>query len=359
MKLQPILLFFFLTLFAVGCAAPTPALTPTPALAPTAVPTPGTAGPTKSGTLRVAVPASSTVRNIPALIALELLQAHGYTVEQIPIDRFDLIPEALNKGDADFGSVSPQGGWAAIGKGAALTSIVAQFGPTWGIVAGDQVKTCADLAAVPVAFSTTTGVNQTMLADYAKQTCGVIPQIIVAGDSKSRMAALLANRIDAASLELEDRLQLDRDAPGRYHTVLDSSKEFPNLLISVYMVPRTYAEKNPEIVKDFIRALLTANRRVQNDPQFLRAEIAKQFQYDAEKSKRLADAYLAANVWNPNGGITTENLQQTLEFLKKTNALSGELQASDLADLSYLNAVLDEIGHKCSRRNQFTCSKFP
>lgn len=325
---------FLCILVAAGCAAPTPNALSEPTTSP------------PRGTIRVASSGPPAIRYIPTYLAYDLLRAQGYTVEIVELARFGLVPETIIKGDADIGSLSPQGGWAAIAKGAPLFSVASQFAPTWTIVASDQVKSCEDLAKHPVAFSTTIGVNQTLLADYAKRTCGVTPEILVVGDSRARLAALLGGQIQATSLDLEERLQAEQQAPGKFHIVLNGAREFPNLQIANFAVRREWAEQNPTVLQDFLRALLTANRHVINNPQLLREEISKHFEYDAAKSQHLADAYLAAHVWDANGGFSKQDVQFTLDLLKNAGSLDKTLEVSDVANFTYLSAVLDEIGRK-------------
>jgi ABC-type nitrate/sulfonate/bicarbonate transport system substrate-binding protein len=280
-------------------------------------------------------------------MALDLLKEQGYTVETVPLARFDLVPAALAKGDFEIGSFSPQGGWAAIAKGGEIETIVAQAGPTWSILTSDKLQKCEDLGKYPVGFSGTTGMQQAMLLRYARDHCpGTTPQILLAGDSDARLVSLLAGRIDAASLELEALLELERQAPGRFRRLIYASKDFPQIQIATFAVSRAWARANPESVKDFIRALLTTHRRIIQDPQALRDEIVKYLQVDSAQAQLLADAYLREDTWDPNGGLTPENIQLTLDFLKGIDALPAELQASDVANLTYLKAVLDEIGVK-------------
>jgi hypothetical protein len=46
------------------------------------------------------------------------------------------------------------------------------------------------------------------------------------------------------------------------------------------------------------------------------------------------------------GVLTRDNLQFTLTFLQEAGAVSKSLRFEDVADLSHLNAVLDEIGRQ-------------
>jgi hypothetical protein len=55
---------------------------------------------------------------------------------------------------------------------------------------------------------------------------------------------------------------------------------------------------------------------------------------------------LQAKVWSPNGGLTEENMQNTLSFYQDNLEMDMNLTVESVADLSHLNAVLDEMGRK-------------
>lgn len=308
---------------------------------------PSVAPPLTSRKIRVGIPSLPTVRNVPLYMALDALRMQGYQVETVTLARFDLVPVALANGEIDFGSFSPQGGWAAIAQGAPLETIVAQFSPTWALVVSDKVETCADLGKYPIGYSATTGIQQAMLTRYVNQNCpGTVPQIVVAGDPDARLVALLAGQLDGSPLEPEAQLQVDQTAPGKFHRVFHAARDFPDIQIATFAVRRAWGQQNPEVVRDFVRALITAHRRVNDNPQLLRDEIAKQHGFDAARAQYLADAYLQEKTWEPNGGLTPENIQLTLDLLKSIGALPPEIQVKDVANLSYLNQVLSEIGRK-------------
>ncbi|HZQ06121.1 MAG TPA: ABC transporter substrate-binding protein [Anaerolineae bacterium] len=321
-----------------ACAAPGP--TGVATVAPTTAPTLTTK-------IRLAVTNVKFVRYLPVVMAVDMLKQKGYDIEMVTAARFDLLPTMLTQGDAELALVSPQGAWAAVAKGAPLVSLAAVFAPSWAIVTSDKVKECADLAKYPVAFSSTTGVQQAMLFTYAKEHCpGTTPQILVLGDAAGRLAALEAGQIDAASVEVDDALKLNADKPNAFHTLIRASRDFPNVQIALLASTRDWAQKNPQAVKDVIRAHLVAARQLSDHPDMLAAEMMKQLGYDAPTAKAATEAYLAEKIWDLNGGLTPEDIQLTLNLLQGINAVPPEVKASDVADLSYLNAVLDELGRR-------------
>jgi hypothetical protein len=50
--------------------------------------------------------------------------------------------------------------------------------------------------------------------------------------------------------------------------------------------------------------------------------------------------------WDPNGGITQDGFQSTIDFFTNSGAIDPGLTVDKALDLSYLNAVLDDIGRR-------------
>jgi len=115
------------------------------------------------------------------------------------------------------------------------------------------------------------------------------------------MPALIAGTLDAARLEIVDWLNLQDKAPDKFHILIDFGKVYPQIRFSAFSVSKTWAAQHPVAVHDFIRALLLAQRDIIANPQLLRDNISKYLGVDSARAQKLADAYLALNVWDANG----------------------------------------------------------
>jgi NitT/TauT family transport system substrate-binding protein len=301
----------------------------------------------KAGTLRVSLQGAPGARDVPFLMALDSLKEQGYAVEIVNFVRSDLIAEALLRGDLDVGSVNPNTLWVAIAKGAALRTIGAKSGMTFRLVAKRDIRTCRDLQSRAVAFAGTRATNKAMFDSYLTTRCpGVTPAIVMIPESSNRLAALQTGEIDAAMLDLEEGLYVADQAPEDFHVLVDLAKEFPEIQFSSFAVPTVWAEQYPETLRDFIRALLVMHRRIVEKPRLLQAEIATRMALDMAEAQNVTDAFLAANAFDPNGGLTEQNVQATIDFLTDVGSLPAGVRTQDVADLTHLNAVLDEIGRK-------------
>jgi ABC-type nitrate/sulfonate/bicarbonate transport system substrate-binding protein len=287
------------------------------------------------------------VRDVPTLMALDALETQGYTIEKTGVISSSIIADALARGDADIGSLDNQTMWTAIVKGANVRTIAQRIGSTNIIVSKKEINTCRELDGKSVALQSTKGLYPSLFETFVRQNCpGIKPQVVVITENAGRVAALLAGQIDATFLQSEQLLEVERQAPGRFHVLIPIYTEFSNIQVNGLHAWRDWMEKNPELVKDFLRALLAANRRVYAEPQVLYTEAVRRLGRDPAIAKEVGDTYLAVKLWDVNGGLTKENVQYTIDFLTNIDALPAGLKTEDVADLSYLNAVLEEIGRK-------------
>lgn len=301
----------------------------------------------KSGRIRVLVIASTDIRDIPLGLAVEDLNAQGYGVHVTSMLGGALMTEALARGDAELGSFNNETVWTAIAKGVRARTLMQRLSFPNLLVAKRELTDCGALDGKPVAIGSQTGLNPRLVALYLDRTCArAAPQLLVIQDSVARTAALTAGRVDAALLPLEELLKLQQAAPDRYSMLVDLTKEFPLLQVTGVHARSDWLEQNPQAARDVIRALLLAHRRVIANPETLYTKVIEQLKLDPSTAKILVDASLAAGAWDPNGALTRENVQYTLNFLQAMSAVPRTLRFEDVADLSYLDAVLAEIGRK-------------
>jgi ABC-type nitrate/sulfonate/bicarbonate transport system substrate-binding protein len=329
---------FILSLVIAACtAAPKPAVSPAPK----------SGAPARSGDIHFGQRGGAGVKDVPWLLTIDSLRAQGYTVQVTELDKAELVAQAMEHGDIDIANVTPSMAWAAVAKGADIPTVVGNYDNIFYLAVKKQYQTCRDLDGRSLAFSSRQAVGYILLQEYIKEHCpGVSPQIVLISQSPSRVAALQSGEVDGAYLELEDWLALIRQKPDDFRILLDFGKEYPDLLGSGFCARGSWAAQHPEMVRDFARTLITYQRQFASDPERLQAEIMRLYKIDAAEARRLAQAYVAQGIWDTNGALTYENIQYTIDAMTKAGALPAGLKATDVANLSYMNAVLDEIGRK-------------
>lgn len=303
--------------------------------------------PAPSGIIRFFDICNVDVRDVPMRMALDDLRAQGYTVETTLLCKSSLIADGLARGKAEIGLFNNQTSWKAIHKGANLRTIVQPVGSTAAFAAKKEIATCTQLDGKAVGLAGIAGLSPALLDLYFQKNCpGIEPRLLVIPESAGRAAALLAGEIEAALMPGEELLKLQQIAPDSFHALYFVSQEYPQIRKDALHVRRDWAQENPQAVKDLLRALLKANRRIAENPQLLYQQAQKRLELDPAVVKQVADAHLHNSIWDANGGLTTQNVQNTIDFLVALKKLPQGLTVDDVADLSYLNSVLDEIGRR-------------
>ena len=301
----------------------------------------------KSGTIRVGLSGTSNMRNVPLLMALDALKVQGYSVEVTTFAKTELAQTAMINGDTDIVAANVNNVATLVSKGADIRSIVGSTNMSFYLVVKQAIKSCRDLNGRPLAFSNRQSIGYIMFAKYMKDNCpDVAPQIVLIPDSPNRLAAMLTGEIDGAYLEVDDWLQLQRQAPGKLQILIDFVKVLPNMQVFTFGVRREWAQQHPEMVKDFIRELLLAERRVLGSQELLGDESVKRLELDKAAAQEGSQAYISLGMWDVNGGLAMEKVKNAMDVLAEAASVPQGVKAEDILDLSYLNAVLDEIGRK-------------
>lgn len=287
------------------------------------------------------------VRRVPLLMALEELQSRGIKVERTAMSSGTLIADGLTRGEADIGLLNSQSMWVAITKGAKVRTIAKFSNPSTVVAARADIKGCRDLHEKRLGVSSMGGLHKRLLELHFERSCpGTDPQKLVIGESSARAAALLAGELDAASMPGEELLKLEMERKGRFHALVRYSKDFPGLVFDSIHVRQDWALANRAAVQEFLRALVTAQRRVLKDRELLIRESMKRLDMDREAAVAISDMHIAMPTWDRNGGPREEEVRSTIEVLQGIGDLPRGVAPADLADLSYLKEVLDRIGRE-------------
>jgi ABC-type nitrate/sulfonate/bicarbonate transport system substrate-binding protein len=287
------------------------------------------------------------VRDVPLLIALDDLAAQGYRIEKRYLSGSAMMTDLLARGEADLAMVNNQSAWAAAVKGAPIRTISQFTGSSGLLAAGAHVRTCADLDRRRVGIPSGSGPSRMQLTLFVERHCpGARPQTLAIAESAARAAALVSGRLDASLLPGEGLFKLQRQATAPVHVLMTYAEEFPDVEIDGLHVNRGWAAEHPEVVRDFVRAQVRAYRAVRRDPDRLVAEASKRLSIDSETARAVAEWHLQRGMWDANGGLTPRTVQSTIEFFQKSGALPAGVAPADVADLSYLEAVLDELGRE-------------
>jgi ABC-type nitrate/sulfonate/bicarbonate transport system substrate-binding protein len=293
--------------------------------------------------IRVAYPNVADFDDLASLVAHERLRADGYEVEVVPFALSELSAEALARGDVQFANGAARSFWAARSKGAPIVTLMEHVVDVHRLLVVDGIRSCRDLDGRRLGINSEGAVGTALLRAYLDDACpSVRPDFFLVPRSENRAVTLGSGGVDAAVLELSSVLWLQQQHPGRFHLLADFQALWPLVPATGVHVNEAFAGANPQIVLDYVRARVLANRAVAADPGLVLIEADRAIGPSA-RWPVIADAYIAAAAWNSRGGLTAEGVDRALQMFSRYGGLPGDLTAESVADLSFLDAVLAEL----------------
>jgi ABC-type nitrate/sulfonate/bicarbonate transport system substrate-binding protein len=292
---------------------------------------------------------SAGLSSAPFLAAIDALNNSGYTIDVQILDQSELVTEGVSSGDFAFGSGANNSSMAAVEKGANLKVVVARVNNEWTLYARTDITDCAGLGGKTLAIHSQGAVSTAMVKNYVATTCaGTEPNYVVIEGSNNRVAAMLADEIDASPLELSDSITIEAQAADRYHLISSFAADLPDLQTTSIYVNGDFAEENPGSVLAVVKAVLEQHRKIEGDAAYLKS-IAEEFVGDAINPDTIDEAtqkYVELEMFPTDGGLTEDNLAYTAEFFGPDGTGSTEalLEVDQFADLSFLQLALDELG---------------
>jgi NitT/TauT family transport system substrate-binding protein len=281
------------------------------------------------------------------LLAWEAIKSKGYDVEYKALATPELAAQALINRDAQFSAISSGTGMMAVQAGAKIKMVCEHKANEWALMTTSNITDPKQLVGKRLAVHSLGAISTGMVNTTLKKAGVQIDLMTIAG-SDVRAQAMLAGQIDATPLEIKDVLLVQAKVPGKFHILVNYSKEMPQLNGTCFWVSDDFLAKNAQWVQDLIQANLEIRRKGKADPKWLIGEGKRLFpELDLALVEAGVNAYLQADIWNVNGHVTPETAAFSLKFYSE----AGTIQAKDLKPELYynfgpLNAVLKKIGQK-------------
>ncbi len=311
---------------------------------------PSALGPAQAAGRKMLIGYSSAAdfHSIPSLMAIDVLRQRGYEIEPVFFSTPELNVAAEIRGDVQLSTGSISAAFAAMTKGAPLKLITAQNGQEWSIVSTRDLKICADLNGKRVGIHSEAGVSTAMLRAWIAARCSdAKPQILVVPGSNNRAAALIAGRLDATPLELDDAINVEDSNPARFHRLADFSRDLPDLLNAVFYTRADNLRASRPFYVAFVTALLQTHRAINTNPQLLVEATPKYLPaMKGEDVKKIVGAYISSRNFDNNGGLAVDAIQYSIDFYSKAGQFKPGLKAADTVDFSVLNEALQAIGRR-------------
>lgn len=293
-------------------------------------------------TIRVGYSGDTDFGDLPSLVAHARLRDLGYRVEVTHFGAPDLAVEAVSRGSVDVIHGSMISAWTAAARGARVRTVMDHLANPYRLVVAPDIGVCAGLDGRRLALGGESAVSTHLVRAFIREECPTIqPVPLLVMESTNRSAALLAGGVDATVLELSVVLWLEGQAPGRFRVLSDFSARWPLVQTTGVHANTEFSAAHPDVVVDYVRALLEANRDVLADPILLVSNATDDLGASQDWAA-VAQAYLTAGVWPQDGGLTHAEVAQTLAFFTASGALPPATSPENVVAPEFLAEALAE-----------------
>jgi ABC-type nitrate/sulfonate/bicarbonate transport system substrate-binding protein len=237
---------------------------------------------------------------------------------------------------------------SAYERGADITMIGGLInGLGLSMIGGKQYKAYADLRGTTIGSQTLTSgtgfalrlVMRTHGLEYPRDY-----KLLNIGSAPDRFKALLAGQISSAPVGVP--LDLVAKQQG-FNVIGYFSDDQPNFQFNVYIVKRSWAEKNRPLVVRFMKAMVSSMRWMAENAEASCAYLTKEMSISMEHCRYASDYNWKNRIWDHNADLNVEGVRTLIKMTAEQGVLKEPLpQPSKYIDPSYLKQALGEIAKR-------------
>jgi ABC-type nitrate/sulfonate/bicarbonate transport system substrate-binding protein len=293
--------------------------------------------------IKLGHPSTISLYDMPAVMTRERLNSQGWNVSSVEFTRTDLNVQALAQGTIQLANSQVMDPVRATQKGAKLFFLMENNGGEFVMIAKNDIKDCKDIDGKRFAIHGEAATTSLAVKLWLLNNCKIKPNMMVIPGGENRVVALQNNQIDATLVQLGDWLNLDSQAPGRYH-IIKTGNLF-NISGASFWANGEWLRKNEEVATAYIAELLKTFRMVHANPKILEPVVAKQL---PDMPKHIIapaiKAYLeVVRAWPQNGGDTSI-LDDTVKFFSDSGELKAAVNTKELVEPKILANALSKLG---------------
>ena len=293
--------------------------------------------------IKLGHPSTISLYDMPAIMTRDRLNANGWNVSSVEFTRTDLNVQALTQGTIQIANSQVMDPVRANLKGAKLLFVMENNGGEFLMIGKNEIKDCKDTDGKRFAIHGEAATTSLAAKLWLLNDCKVKPNIMVIPGGENRIVALQNNQIDATIVQLGDWLNLDAQAPGRYH-VIKTGNLF-NISGASFWANTDWLRKNEEVATAYFAEQLKTFRMVHANPRILEPVIAKNLP-DMPKNiiAPAIKAYIeVVRAWPQNGGDTSI-LDDTVKFFTQNGELKSGVNTKEMVEPKILASALSKVG---------------
>lgn len=233
-------------------------------------------------------------------------------------------------------------------KGADLTMIGGLInGLGLSMIGGKPYKTYADLRGTTIGTQTLTSGTGFALRLVLKAHGLEYPRdykLLNIGGASDRYQALTSGQISSAPVGVP--LDLVAKQQG-FNIIGYFADDQPNFQFNVYIVKRSWAEKNRTLVVRFMKTMVATMRWMMDNRETACAYLSKEMTISIEHCRYAADYNWKNRIWDRNADLNVEGVRTVIKITAEQGILKEPLpQPSKYLDSSYLKQALAELAKK-------------
>jgi len=281
-----------------------------------------------------------SVGYLPTAIALDRLNDMGWSIKAVELGSNSNQLQAFATGAIDIAAIAQV--LDVMDRGLDGKFFLAGNSNEFLLVAKAGINDCESLHGKTLGIhSVSSFVGQLALQYMARECPQAKPDLLVIEGSENRLAALINGQLDASVIDLQDWTMLNEKLPGRFIVASDFTKTMPIMRVA-FAARSDFLTTHSALVRDWIKVHLDVYRELYQTPDIL-VQKGKQLlpEVDPAVLPTLVQAFVQAQIWPVDGGLSPDAVQQTINFFNRSNDPFKRIaRPEDVADRSILDAVL-------------------
>ena len=215
------------------------------------------------------------------------------------------------------------------------------------MIGGKPYKTYADLRGTTIGTQTLTSGTGFALRLVLKAHGLEYPRdykLLNIGGASDRYQALTSGQISSAPVGVP--LDLVAKQQG-FNIIGYFADDQPNFQFNVYIVKRSWAEKNRTLVVRFMKTMVATMRWMMDNRETACAYLSKEMTISIEHCRYAADYNWKNRIWDRNADLNVEGVRTVIKITAEQGILKEPLpQPSRYIDSSYLKQALAELAKR-------------
>ena len=293
--------------------------------------------------LQIGHPSSISLFDVPTAMTHERLNKQGWNIKSVEFTRTDFNTQALAQGTVQMALSQVLDPIRVIQGGGKIAYLMENNGGEFVLIAKKEFKDCKALDGKRFGIHGDTATTSLAAKLWLEKECKVNANVMVIPGGENRIVALQNNQIDGTLVQMGDWLNLDTQAPGKYH-VIDTGGLF-NISGMGLWANSAWLARNEPVAIAYIAETLKTFRAIHANPKLMEAAVEK---YVPNTPKQAiapgVKAYLEiVKAWPQNGGDTVL-LEDTIKFFTARGELKPGIDANQIVNSKPLDGALKIIG---------------